>query len=401
MPVQFLCRVSARNFLAASALPGLILAIPALAQQPSPPAAVAVGFDREQIQPLLAQGFANRAEARPVGFDDPVRIASISKLVVALGVMRLVEAGQLELDRDISDYLGWKLRNPAFPRAPVTLRMLLAHRAGLVDEGGYSIPLDVPLSEWLAGPGHWDSAHAPGAAQFSYANLNTPVIATVIERATGERFDRAMERLVFAPLGVKACFNWSLCSDSFARRAVTLYRDTGEVAADDHAGGMPACTVPAARDGSCDLAGYVIGSNGAVFSPQGGLRISMLDLARIGQAIARREEAFLSAQSWDALARPAGPRPDGETFFCSFGLSMQITGTDPACPDDFFRDGRVRIGHAGEAYALRSGLWIDPATGRGLAFYVTEVLPAADADAIAPEEYAIVRRALDALAPAR
>ena len=388
------------SVIAAIAMALLAMAWPASAQS-TPPAAVAVSFDREQIQPLLAQGLVNRAEFRPVRFDDPVRIASISKLVVALGVMRLVEAGQLELDRDVSDYLGWKLRNPAFPRAPVTLRMLLAHRAGLVDADGYSIPLDVSLREWLAGPGHWNTAHPPGEVPFSYANLNTPVIATVIERATGERFDRAMQRLVFAPLGLDACFNWSLCSDSFARRAVTLYRDTGEVAADDHAGGVPACTVPAARDGSCDLAAYPIGSNGAVFSPQGGLRISMMGLARIGQAIARREEGFLSAQSWDELARPAGPRPAGERFFCRFGLSVQITGTDPACPDDFFRDGRMRIGHAGEAYALRSGLWIDPATGRGIAFFVTAVPPAEDADAIAPEEYAIVRRALDVLAAAR
>ncbi|MFZ9395810.1 MAG: serine hydrolase domain-containing protein [Erythrobacter sp.] len=380
-------------------LAGVFLAPTAAA---APPAAVAVGFDREQLQPLLAQGFARRPEARPVGFDDPVRIASISKLVVALGVMRLVEAGQLELDRDVSYYLGWKLRNPAFPKAPVTLRMLLAHRAGVVDGAGYVIPFDVTLREWMAEADRWDPAHAPGEAPFAYANLNTPVIATVVERATGERFDRAMERLVFAPLGVEACFNWTGCSEGFARRAVTLYRHGGEVAADDRSAGIPPCTVVAARDGSCDLARYVPGTNASIFSPQGGLRISMLDLARIGQAIARREAGFLSTSSWDELARPAGPRPDGESFFCSFGLSMQITGTDPACADDFFRDGRARIGHAGEAYALRSGLWVDPVTGRGIAFFVTEVpvIEGADADAIAPAEYAIVRRALEALEPA-
>ena len=50
-----------------------------------------------------ASGLADRARGRALTIDDPVRIASISKLVVALGVMRLVEQGRLDLDRDVSE----------------------------------------------------------------------------------------------------------------------------------------------------------------------------------------------------------------------------------------------------------------------------------------------------------
>ena len=65
------------------------------------------------------------------------RIASISKLVTTLGVMRLREAGRLDLDRDVGDYLGWRLRNPHFPDTPITLRMLLSHTSSLRDDTGY------------------------------------------------------------------------------------------------------------------------------------------------------------------------------------------------------------------------------------------------------------------------
>ena len=51
--------------------------------------------------------------------DHKVRIASISKLVVAIGLMQLVDGGKLDLDTDVSEYLGWQLRNPAFPLAAI------------------------------------------------------------------------------------------------------------------------------------------------------------------------------------------------------------------------------------------------------------------------------------------
>ncbi|MFM5906483.1 MAG: serine hydrolase, partial [Novosphingobium sp.] len=84
----------------------------------APPAMAAVRFDRNATIAGIAEGVADRKTGRKVTIDDPVRVASVSKLVTAIGVMRLVDQGRLNLDRDVSDYLGWPVRNPAFPDRP-------------------------------------------------------------------------------------------------------------------------------------------------------------------------------------------------------------------------------------------------------------------------------------------
>ncbi len=59
--------------------------------------------DRLGLTATGAAGMADQARQRALTIDDPVRIASITKLVVALGVMRMVEQGRLDIDRDVSD----------------------------------------------------------------------------------------------------------------------------------------------------------------------------------------------------------------------------------------------------------------------------------------------------------
>jgi len=331
-------------------------------------------FDRNGITAAGASGLADRARGRRLTIDDPARIASITKLVVALGVMRLVEQGRLDLDRDVSDYLGWRLRNPAFPGRAVTLRLLLSHRSSLRDGIDYAIPYGTTIEAALADPAAFDAEHEPGTF-FRYSNLNFPVIAAAMERSAGERFDRLMARLVLAPLGLDACFNWTTCSDAAVARAAVLYEPDGRVIRDDLGGRRPDCPVLAPN--GCDLAAYPLGSNGALFSPQGGLRISVRDLSAIGRMLLAHGGSFLSAASIDTLAAPAwrydGSNGDTEGgFFCAYGLAMQSLATPRAgCNDDLFGGGRAMIGHDGDAYGLRSGLWIDPARGTGIAFFAT------------------------------
>lgn len=360
-----------------------LLALAGCATMPKPVGAaagarVSVVFDRRGEVLADARGYADRATGRIVTADDPVRIASVSKLVTALGVMRLVEAGKLDLDRDVSDWLGWRLRNPAYPETPITLRLLLSHRSSLTDNADYVIPLGDSLENWLKRPGAWDAAHPPGT-YFRYTNLNFPVIASVMEKASGERFDALMARIVFRPLGVDACMNWTSCSDAAVARAVVLTDASGKVLRDDLKGARPACPVVPAADGSCDLAAYAPGTNGALFSPQGGVRISMRGLARIGRMMLNGGEGFLTTASLAAIETPlwrydgangqTGEGNDGR-FFCAYGLAVH-TLANRGCRDDPFGDGRRRIGHSGDAYGLRSGLWIDRAKGAGIAFFVT------------------------------
>ena len=359
------------------------------------PAEVRVAFDARGVTSLRASGVADRATGRPVSADDPVRVASISKLVVALGVMRMVEAGQLNLDRDVSRWLGWRVRNPSFPDAPVTLRMLLSHRSGLIDPPEYRVPLGERLADVIARDALWDAAHPPGA-YFRYANVGFPVIASVMEKASGERFDRLMQRLVLAPLKLDACFNWSTCSDERITRAVVLYRAGGEVALDDLNGRRPDCAVIATA--GCDLAAYRLGENGALFSPQGGLRASMRDLAVIGGMLLRNDGSFLKPESIAELERVAWTfdGANGDTtagFYCRYGLAVTtLPSRQAGCADDLFGDGRVRVGHAGEAYGLRSGLWIDRAAGTGVAFFATATPPdSKGASAFSREEERLAR----------
>jgi CubicO group peptidase (beta-lactamase class C family) len=331
-------------------------------------------FDREHVTASGASGLADRARGRRLTIEDPVRIASISKLVVALGVMRLVEQGRLDLDRDVSDYLGWRLRNPAFPDRPITLRLLLSHRSSLRDEVDYVVPFGTTLQSVLGNPAAFDAAHPPGT-YFRYSNLNFPVIASAMERATGERFDRLMARLVLVPLHLDACFNWTTCSDAAVARAAVLYGPDGRAIRDDLGGRRPDCPVLAPN--GCDLSSYALGSNGALFSPQGGLRISVRDLAAIGRLLLARGGAFLSAASIDTLAAPAwrfdGANGDTDSgFYCAYGLAVQsLPVAQEGCNDALSGPGRAMIGHAGDAYGLRSGLWVDPARGRGIAYFAT------------------------------
>lgn len=176
-PASMLC--FARLF----ALLPLLVAAPALGQPTSPDPVVpqrvqvAVAFDAAgTLDPRVVEGPLSKANPRPVTIDDPVRVASVSKLVVGLAVMRLVEAGTLDLDADVSRYLGWRLRHPGYPARKITLAQLLGHRSGVSGEFDYLLTLDAELPAKLGEPGAFDADRAPGGP-FTYSNLNYPICA--------------------------------------------------------------------------------------------------------------------------------------------------------------------------------------------------------------------------------
>lgn len=357
----------------------------------SPQARVRVTFDRQGETSVRAEGLADVAAGRALGVDDPARVASVSKLITTLGALRLVEQGKLALDADASSLLGFPLRNPAFPDTPITLRMLLSHTSSLTDAAGYwNVPLGQDIRIITGRPEAWDARHAPGTF-FRYTNLNFPLVAQAMERASGERFDRLLRRLVLFPLAIDACFNWSGCSDAAIAHAVVLYDEQGQPQKDDLHGRRPACPVIAAADGGCDLSHWQAGENGTLFSPQGGLRISARGLARIGRMLLNDGSLdgvrILTPASVALLATPVWrfdggngvigeeDEPNRGGFFCAYGLATQqlAQGDGKTCRDDLFGDGRARIGHSGNAYGLLSGLWIDRAAGTGVAYFATGV----------------------------
>ena len=379
---------------------------------PPPPVSQAgIAFDRNGERGSFADGLADPAAGRALTVDDPVRIASVSKLVVAIGVMKLVERHRLDLDADVSDMLGYSVEPPGRPSPPVTLRMLISHTSGIRDhDDRYAIPLDGRLEDVLREPTSWDAAHPPGSGYFTYANLNFGVIGSVIERATGERFDIWMRSEVLDPMRIDGCYNWPTCSDDAVARAVVLMQD-GKPVRDDLGGRRPDCPVFVRDGGDCDLTRWKLGENGALFSPQGGLRISARGLARVGRMFLGGGVIdgvrILSPASVETLLRPVWrfDGANGDTdhgFYCTYGLATQTIPTRAAgCRDDPVGDGRVRVGHAGDAYGVRSGLWIDRARGTGVAFFVTglDADPPRGDSAFRAAEEAAFRRAEALLRP--
>lgn len=331
--------------------------------------------------------------------DSPMRIASISKVATTIGFMRLAEAGRVGLDDDVSELLKFTLRHPLFPDQPITPRMLLSHTSGLRDGPSYPVGLGRKLEDALTPGGkQWDDgqwfgpATEPPGGWFAYGNVNFAVIAQLIERMTGERFDLYMARRVFEPLGLTCGFNWSGTPQAVRRWGATVYRkaptDEGPW---DQAGLWYAQVdkpVPAAPEISVFRApeGAPLGPddyneavNGFLFSPQGGLRASARDLevlARlIGQKGAVDDVRILKPETIALMATPqwrfTPEKPNGEGYgglIRAYGLGLQILTEEG--PDSLFPGCKGWIGHAGDAYGLVSGLWIDPVTGKGMVFLV-------------------------------
>jgi CubicO group peptidase (beta-lactamase class C family) len=214
-----------------------------------------------------------------------------------------------------------------------------------------------------------------------------------------------MRREIIEPMKLDACYNWPTCSDAAIARAVVLTQN-GKPVRDDLGGKRPDCPVFVKDGDACDLKRWHPGYNGALFAPQGGLRISMRDLARVGRMLLNGGTLdgvrILTPQSVETLLAPEW-RFDGDNgdtdhgFYCSYGLATQLIPTaEPGCKDDPAGDGVLRIGHAGDAYGLRSGLWIDGASGTGVAYFVSGLSddPPRGKSAYRAAEEAALKRAL-------
>lgn len=183
-----------------------------------------------------------------------VRIASISKVAVALIQARLHEAGKLNWDADLSGLLT----HPKFEKLPITPRLLLTHRSGLRDSDTWPQFHAQGLADVLKLTPTW-SEHPPGA-KFAYCNLGFVVLATAMERACGERFDAIAKRWLFDPLRMKARFHPSGLDAHSKAHLATLYRmRQGQWVAQVDAREGPWTTVPDIEPGL----------NAAAFHPKG------------------------------------------------------------------------------------------------------------------------------------
>ena len=313
------------------------------------------------------------------------RFASVSKLVVAIGFMQLVEKGRIGLDEDVSPHLGFTLRNPASEH-PITARMLLSHTSSIRDTGGYFLPPEQPIAafftsgsdQWHDGS-HYDMQHPPEDNFFQYCNLNYGLLGTLIERLSGQRFDHYMREAVLEPLGLTGGFNPEGLDAATRSQLSVLYRSQ------DGAWVVQADDLPNQSEVVTErYADYEIGSNATAFSPQGGLRISVPGMARIAQLMIHRGELngvrLLQAATVEEMERthwrfdPATTNGDtsGGTFL-AFGLGVHLfTGQRLANGGDMLAPGVGDgwKGHLGEAYGLLSGMLYHPENREALIYVI-------------------------------
>lgn len=143
-------------------------------------------------------GVADVKTRRPV---DPKRTlfrpGSISKLFTWTAAMQLVEQGKLDLDRDVNDYLDFRIP-PAFGK-PITLRNLMTHTPGFEEtiKGLFAKdrrPLDGVLKTWVP-----TRIFAPGKVS-AYSNYGAALTGYIVQRVSGESFEQYIRRHIFDPL---------------------------------------------------------------------------------------------------------------------------------------------------------------------------------------------------------
>lgn len=148
-------------------------------------------------------GYADLEKRTPVSPETTLfRPGSTSKLFTWTAVMQQVEQGKLELDRDVNDYLDFKI--PPRDGKPVTLRQLMTHTAGFEDTARGLLPKspdDVDLEKYLKT--HIPARiFAPGEI-VAYSNYGCGLAGYLVQRVSGERFDDYVQRHIFEPLQMR------------------------------------------------------------------------------------------------------------------------------------------------------------------------------------------------------
>lgn len=177
---------------------------------------------------------------KPVNRNTVFQVASLSKWISAIGVMKLVEDGKLDLDSSVSHYLTrWQLPNSSFDNEQVTIRRLLSHTAGLTDGLGYSGFVTKnsiqTLEESLTHAADADQGIsgsvqvglAPGS-EFKYSGGGYTLLQLIIEEVTKQPFATYMKQEILNPLGlIASSYIWS---DSSNLQLAEFYHADGKKA---------------------------------------------------------------------------------------------------------------------------------------------------------------------------
>lgn len=321
----------------------------------------AAGLVVMQDNIVIAQAAAGEAAVGGRAFTarTALRAASISKVAVALTAEKLHRDGVVDLDKGVRTWLDFFPADTVAGENGPTLRALLSHTGGMKDPDVY----------WMAHPGRIEDLLTRSAfrkdTDFEYCNLAYGVVATALEAATQRRFDRLAQDFVSKPLGLDIGFNWAGVTPEKKRQGATLYREFGNGWASqiDDRDTLRDPNPLVLMDEGADLSTYQPGTNGTLFSPQGGLRANLIDLATLAARLKYAPD--LTRPVW-TLNRDETNGVHDQRYFTQFGTGVQI---HPA--EESLWPGHEIWGHPGEAYGLYSGAWYVPDLNVSFAYAVT------------------------------
>lgn len=282
-------------------------------------------------------GKKNLETGEPLTNENIFRIASISKSFSATSIMQLVEAGKISLDEDVSNLVGFKIRNPKYPETVITLKLLLSHLSSINDSEGYfSLDYINPAKN-----PNWAKCYndyEPGKG-YQYCNLNFNMVGTIIERTSGERFDQYVKHHILDPIGLYGGY----CVDSLDKTKFASIYDYNA----DSAKFILSPNAYAPR--SEEIANYTMGYSTPIFSPTGGMKISATDLAKYMTMHMNygkyKGVKILSKKSAKQMQTPLSEEEQ-------YGFAIENTTK--------MIDGVQLTGHTGSAYGLFSAMFFDP-----------------------------------------
>lgn len=302
-------------------------------------------FEGGRLTECRAVGYAALEGApRPVTERTVFRTASVAKMVSALLVFRLQTLGRLSVQEELSDFLGYRVRNPHCPDAPVTLGMVLSHTSSLVDSPAYFASFAHPgnLQALLQDPAAY-APTVPGTA-FAYSNFAAGLVGCALEKRFGQSLETLMQAELFGPLGVEATFDASKVAPE---RAANSYRVLPSGLAFD-----ARARITAARplDEPDPEAHYLLAS--------GNLYLDAPNLARLTLAAWNGADGFLNPPSLRELQTPLLGWPRGRGRL-RHGMGLLTLDSEKLA------GGRI-WGHQGFAYGAVNGVFFD-AGGNGFA----------------------------------
>ena len=183
------------------------------------PGFAAAVVDQDRILYQKGFGFADIEKKVPYTTETIQNIASVSKTLISIALMKAEEKNIVRMDTPINKYLAFKVIHPIYPEVPITLWHLATHTSGIKDidllynKYAYSqgkvpeMKLGTYLKQCLSEGGEWYSKknfgeHSPGE-EYSYSNVGAALAAYVLECAAGIPFSEYTEKYILEPLSLK------------------------------------------------------------------------------------------------------------------------------------------------------------------------------------------------------